>query len=496
MITLFPKDMTDFSGNGRYTLFPTTAKTYSVINGEWSASLSHPIDPEGVWRQILPDAVVKMPSHNGDQLYRIRRVERSASGVDAEMNPIFYDSAGDCFLIDVRPTGKTGQQALDAMTLANPKYSGESDIETAETAYYQYKNLMEAISGNSENSFLKRWGGEIEYDNFTVRILSRLGADRGYSIEDGKNILEGGLKETIDVTDVITRIYPLAYNGRKMSGNGYVDSSNAAQYPVIRGTVIEYPNVVLNIDAGSADWDDPTIWKAGTQNDIDFFLRISTSADFYKERKCYTRYSYDIDFADIRAMQDIDADRIPELHLGDTVTIRSKTLGIATISRVMSIEYDSANDRIEKISVADVVKPPDYFGQMNRTVASVNGALNADGSAKAAQMTGAFTQYVNMKAVLTNPTDGVEVSRLGDLVTVTFSSFPLQQSGPAVVQSWTLPYGYCPQTIQTMYLPTSSGNATVIMSRDGTVRITAPNTGLNYYAGSITYRTNQPMPEL
>lgn len=35
-------------------------------------------------------------------------------------------------------------------------------------------NLIEALNSDNENSFLKIWGGEIVYDNFTVVIDKRL----------------------------------------------------------------------------------------------------------------------------------------------------------------------------------------------------------------------------------------------------------------------------------------------------------------------------------
>lgn len=63
------------------------------------------------------------------------------------------------FLLDIRPTDKNGQDALDLMTAPNHKYQAKSDIKTLSTAYYQMKNLIEAINGSDENSFVIGWGG-------------------------------------------------------------------------------------------------------------------------------------------------------------------------------------------------------------------------------------------------------------------------------------------------------------------------------------------------
>ena len=132
-----PYETEDYlSHNGDMTLFPTEATVHAVLNGTWEAELEHPVDEEGRWKYLEEEAVVKMPSFFGedDQLFRIKKTKKSDSGISCTMEPIFYDSIGDCFLEDVRPTKKNGQQALDLMLAPNSKYSGSSDITRTATA--------------------------------------------------------------------------------------------------------------------------------------------------------------------------------------------------------------------------------------------------------------------------------------------------------------------------------------------------------------------------
>ncbi len=72
------------------------------------------------------------------------------------------------FWMSVQLTKQGGP--LDIMTAPNKKYTAETDITSTGTAYYQNKNLIEAINGDDENSFVKRWGGEIVYDNYKAII--------------------------------------------------------------------------------------------------------------------------------------------------------------------------------------------------------------------------------------------------------------------------------------------------------------------------------------
>lgn len=128
MIQIYNPDNTNFSYNGDMTLFPTKCDLKTVLNGSWQMELEHPIDDLGRWKYIIEESVIKAPSFNGDQLFRVKEKEKSDSGVSATLEPIFMDAMNDCFLVDIRPTEKTGQQALDLMTAPNSKYSGESNI--------------------------------------------------------------------------------------------------------------------------------------------------------------------------------------------------------------------------------------------------------------------------------------------------------------------------------------------------------------------------------
>ena len=163
MIQAYDRGNTNYTANGDCVLFPTSAEVHVILNGAWEATLEHPLDAEGRWKHLTEEAVVKMPSFNGDQLFRIRNPYKTDSGVTCTLDPIVYDCRSDMFLADVRPENKNGQQALDI--LCTGKYSGESDILTAATAYYEYKNLLEALVGEQENSFINRWGGEAIFDN-------------------------------------------------------------------------------------------------------------------------------------------------------------------------------------------------------------------------------------------------------------------------------------------------------------------------------------------
>lgn len=385
MIQLYNPTNTDYTRNGDMTLLPASAEVHVILNGAWEATLEHPIDADGRWKYITEDAVVKMPSFNGEQLFRIKQTEKKDSGVSAVLEPIFYDSMDDCFLTDVRPVNKNGQEALALMTSPNSKYSGRSNIKKASTAYYEYKNLMEAINGDDDNSFINRWGGEILFDNFSVIINDRAGGDYGVELRYGKNIPQDGLTETVDTREVVTRIYPKAYNGHKLSGNGYVDSSLINSYPTIRTATMSFEDVKLAEDASEDDAENGVIICADQE-----------ALDKALTGKCKEQFELGLDKPKISISADMvllsdtedykDYKVLETVSLGDTVHCRHNRLGIVTDARAIELTYDSLSKKVTDVVLGDFQR--DYFSDVSSAVNRIDGAIRSDGTVMADKIAG------------------------------------------------------------------------------------------------------------
>ncbi len=386
MIQIYNIENTNFDQNGDMSLFPSSASVHAVLNGIWEATLEHPKDSEDRWKYIKEGAVVKMPSFNGEQLFRITHKEKSDLGISADLQPIFMDAADDCFLLDVRPTDKTGQQALDIMTAPNKKYTAETDITSTGTAYYQNKNLIEAINGDDENSFVKRWGGEIVYDNYKAIINRHAGSDRGVEILYGKNIAENGMKEEVDLRNVVTRIIPQAYNGYQIDGDApWVDSPLIDKYPTVKYSTMKFEDVKMRADAQEDDESKGVIicdtpaqleaalrkrcqeqWEAGADKPQ---VTISVNMVMIEDTELY---------ADVKGLV--------EVSLGDTVHCRNNNLDIVTDARVTELEWDCVNDRILSVSLGDYQF--DYISNQVSINNRIESAIREDGSVIGSQVQG------------------------------------------------------------------------------------------------------------
>lgn len=386
MIQIYRPENTEYEKNGDMTLLPATAMVHAVLNGEWEATLEHPIDEDGRWKYIIEDAVAKMPSFNGDQLFRVKKKEKSDDGITAEMQPIFMDAKDDCFLTDVRPTEKTGQQALDMMTAPNKKYSARSNITNISTAYYQTKNLIEAISAEDESSFINRWGGEVIYNNYTIVINDRAGDDYGYEVLYGKNIPENGISEEIETRDIVTRIVPKAYNGNMIEGDApWIDSPEIEKYPTIRYGVMEFEDVKMREDAQEDDEEDG-ITVCDTQEQLEEALK----------KKCEEQFEAGVDKPTVTLSVDIamlegtdlykDFEDLTKVSLGDTVHCRHSKLNIVTDARVIELEWDCLEKRVDSVVVGEFQY--NYIDDATSMMNRVESAIRPDGSVIGQQVKG------------------------------------------------------------------------------------------------------------
>ena len=370
MIQIYSPANTNYDVNGDAVLMPTVCE---IDTETWQLTIEHPRDSEGRWKLIEDGAVLKVPSFlEDDQLFRIFNTDKDESGVSATAQPIFFDSKNDCMLLDVRPTDKNGQQALDIMTQGT-KYSGSSDITSVSTAYYVMKNLMEALTSDDENSFVNRWGGEVLYNNYEVIINERIGSDHGVQLLYGKNIPENGMSVEVDSSEVVTRIYPKAYNGRMMSNNGCVDSDNIDNYPTVKQAVMEFSDVRLAEDVQAGE-DTEGMIICNTQAELDSALQT----------KCEEQYEAGIDTPNVTIKCDMvllantvnyaDIKELETVSQGDTIYCKNQILGVTTTSRVQSLVYDCILYCVKSVVIGS--KPYNYIDNTSSTISAADKVID------------------------------------------------------------------------------------------------------------------------
>ena len=61
MICVYDIGNENFESNGNAVLTPTEAKMHNVAAGNYDLTMTHPMDPEGKWRHLVPGAIIRIP---------------------------------------------------------------------------------------------------------------------------------------------------------------------------------------------------------------------------------------------------------------------------------------------------------------------------------------------------------------------------------------------------------------------------------------------------
>ena len=383
MIQVYIPSNTNFGSNGDCVLVPTSCELHAEINGTWELTMSHPLDPDGRWKYLSEEAVISAPTFQSDhQLFRVDKCIKTDSSVEVTAYPIFFDSADDCFLMDTRPTNQNGQNALNIMTQGS-KYSGESDITTGGTAYFVRRNLMDAINGEDSPTFIQTWGGEILYDNFKVIINERIGGDYGVEIRYGKNM--DGLSYTVDMSDVVTRIVPVAYNGRTMSGDTpWVDSDNINKYAKKYIREVKFEDVKLAEDASDSEEDGIIICADQTALDAALTQKCE---DMYAAGADLPAVTIEVTMIDLaKTEQYKDFENLVTVGLGDTAHCYNYKLGITTDARVIKLTWDCIRNQAGEMTLGDYEY--NYFSELTSSLQAIQQVIGPGNTLVAERVSG------------------------------------------------------------------------------------------------------------
>lgn len=370
MIQIYKADNSNYDMNGDSVINPTKCILEADITGNWSVSMTHPLDDKA--ELIIENAVICADTFiSKNQLFRIYDIEKDDSSITCSAYPIFFDSKNDCFLFDVRPTDKNGQEALNIMLAQNDKYSAESDITQHNTSYFIQKNFMEALNGNDENSFINRWGGEISYNNFKIIVNEKIGTDNGARAEFGYNLT--GIKEHIDMTKVATRLIPTAYNGYTLPDNETVDSININKYPIIYTRVVKYDDIKLKEDASEND-EENGVTVCDNLEILYEELRKRAKLEF-ENGIDVPLIDYEVNMLDLSKIEEYKQFKnLIKIGLGDVVHIKHKRLNIETSARLISLEYNLITQENEQLTLGDY--RISYFDNVGSVISSVEKVID------------------------------------------------------------------------------------------------------------------------
>ena len=368
-IRVYEFNQTSFNNNGICTLFPKSAVITRDLNEyKYYLDLTHPIDETGKWKEITEDRIIVA----NEQPFRIKFVQKTSKEIVAYCEQIFFDLNNN-FIEDIYIKGKNGNTALNQI-LSNTNYehpfSGTSNIQITNNSRLVRKNVLSAIIGDNENSFINRWGGELDIDGFTFKINTRIGRNNGYKVEYSKNMT--GINAKFDMRNVVTKIRPVGFDGIKLE-ELFVDSPfiNSYAMPIIREYKYEdvkwkgSPNYQKPLN-GEDDGAYETLAEAQAE------LKRRALAEFSENEVDLPTVNYNVNFVELSNTDEYaNYQALSSINIGDDIVIRHKILDINIPARCTAYKYNCLTCNFDEITLGHYNK--NFFTDVKNAVNDING---------------------------------------------------------------------------------------------------------------------------
>ena len=345
---LYEAKTSDFTGNGTGFLKDATECTVKEVrNGTFELTLKYP--ENGVYAdKLIEDAIIKAKPNNkdNDQLFRIYKSGKTIAGVNTfYAEHISYELNSNPICQPVIE-GKNPQQAIEqvlSQAAVPNNYTAWSDIQTRNSTSVDDVISVRKMLGGVEGSILDTWGGEYQFDNFTIKLWKNRGKDTGETIRYGKNLITA--EQEKNIANTVTAIFPYAHYKKD-------ETSEEEILVKLSEGIIKTPNAdrYARLKCEPVDFSDK--FEDGIVITEDMLRKVATS---------YAQSGIDEPSISIKAsFQDMNKIKGNEnlatfnsIDLCDTVTVIIEKLGIDVKAKVVSYTYNVLKERAESVEIGE-----------------------------------------------------------------------------------------------------------------------------------------------
>lgn len=345
---LYEAKTSDFTGNGTGFLKDATECTVKEVrNGTFELTLKYP--ENGVYAdKLTEDAIIKAKPNNkdNDQLFRIYKSGKTIAGVNTfYAEHISYELNSNPICQPVIE-GKNPQQAIEqvlSQAAVPNNYTAWSDIQTRNSTGVDDVISVRKMLGGVEGSILDTWGGEYQFDNFTIKLWKSRGKDTGETIRYGKNLITA--EQEKNIANTVTAIFPYArYKKDETSeeeilvklSEGIIKTPNADRYARLKCEPVDFSDK----------------FKDGVVITEDMLRKVATA---------YAQSGIDEPSISIKAsFQDMNKIKGNEnlatfnsIDLCDIVTVIIEKLDIDVKAKVVSYTYNVLKERAENVEIGE-----------------------------------------------------------------------------------------------------------------------------------------------
>lgn len=338
---LYGATETNFDHNGIGILSAcVSCEVTEEANGIFELAMQYPMN--GIhYAEIADRAIIKAKADQfrDPQLFRVYAISRPMNGIVTVLaEHISYDLSG----IPVKPF--SAESAASAFlgiknnAVVDCPFDFWTDKGTAAKFTVSTPASIRSRLGGAAGSILDVYGGEYEFDNYTVKLHNNRGINRGVSIRYGKNLTD--IKQEQNFASVATGVYPY--------WAGDVDGKTV---------VVELPEKIVNAPGTYNFVKIRTLDLSGefeTQPTVDQ-LRSKTESYVELNNIGVPTVSLTVSFAQLEQTEEYKHLKLLErVSLFDTVNVEFPALKVSATAKSVKVVYDSLTDRVKSVTLGSV----------------------------------------------------------------------------------------------------------------------------------------------
>lgn len=344
---LFSENSTVFTTNGTGRLSDAISCVVTEErNGQYELEMEYPIDGQHFGEIGIRSIIGAVPCDGGSiQAFRVYKMTKPISGrVKIYAQHISYDLSKNTSM----PFSITSSPSACAQALAGLKshavetcpFSFWTDVTTAGSYSQSAPASIKSRLGGVEGSILDQFGGEYEWDNFTVKLHRQRGSLaelNGLTLRYGKNITDITQEENIASTATGAVPYWQDYEG------DLVTLPEQAVYSQYASRYSQHLTVPLDL---SEKFDDKPTVEA---------LRAAANVVVNASEFGLPKVSIEVSFVALWQTEEYkDIAPLQRVKLCDEVTVSFEKLGVDVTAKVVKTVYDVLAERYQSIQIGSV----------------------------------------------------------------------------------------------------------------------------------------------
>lgn len=338
---LYSATETNFDHNGIGILSAcVSCEVTEEANGIFELAMQYPMD--GIHYEYIADRAIikaKADQFRDSQLFRVYAISKPMNGIVTVLaEHISYDLSG----IPVKPfSASNAYLALTGLknnAVVDCPFNFWTDKATQANFKVSVPASIRSRLGGVAGSVLDVYGGEYEFDNYTVKLHNNRGQNRGVSIRYGKNLTD--IQQDQNCSNVATGVYPY--------WAGMVEEKDVlvGLPEKIVNTLGTYNFVkIRTLDLSSEFETQPTVEQ----------LRSRTESFIKANNIGIPKVSLTVSFAQLEQSEEYKHLKLLErVSLFDTVNVEFPALGVSATAKAVKMVYDVIANRVKSVTLGSV----------------------------------------------------------------------------------------------------------------------------------------------